>query len=145
MRARVVGLAAFIGSACSGPAAPTPEERAETSSAEAAATPHGQVAGQFARLLVAGDFDQAASMLTPPLRAQTPPSSLAAAYAQMIAYGGAPADRVQEVTKLETWPGKQRGDRGWAHVAISGPGFSEAVAVVVTQDGLIRQVEWGRP
>ncbi len=121
------------------------QARAEATFAEAAASPQGTVAAAFARSLMAGDFAGAAAMLAPALRATVTASSLAADYARMIAYGEGPADRVQPVTILETWPDRQAGDLGWAYVAISGPGFDEAVTVVVTTDGKIRSIEWGRP
>lgn len=121
------------------------EQRAREEFEEAARTPQGIVAGRFARLLVSGEFDQAAAMLDPALRETTTASSLAADYARMIAYAEGPADQVQEITFLDDWPDRQSGDLGWAHVAISGPAFNEAVSVVVTKAGQIRQIEWGRP
>jgi hypothetical protein len=49
---------------------------------------------------------------------------------------------------LDYWPARQLGDVGWAYVAISGDGFSEAVTVTVADMGgrmMIRELEWGRP
>ena len=49
---------------------------------------------------------------------------------------------------LETWPGKQPGDLGWAYVSIEGHDFIEAVYVLVREtDGApkIREIQWGRP
>jgi hypothetical protein len=123
----------------------TPQQRAEEQFREAERSPQGRIAGDFAKLLVAGDFDGAAAMLTPELRATNSPESLAADFARMIDYGDGPADEVQPVTILEDWPDRQPGDLGWAYVAISGPAFNEAVTVVVTEAGRIRQIEWGRP
>lgn len=123
----------------------SPQERAEKEFRETGSTVHGKIAGDFAGLLVAGDFEGAAAMLTPALRATESPESLSTAYARMIAYGGGPADEVQPVTSLVDWPDRQPGDLGWVHVAISGMGFNEAVAVVVTEAGQIRSIEWGRP
>ena len=63
----------------------------------------------------------------------------------MIAYGEGPPDEIQPVTTLEDWPDRRQGDLGWVYVGISGPGFVEAVSVVVTKAGKIRQIEWGHP
>lgn len=130
---------------CPTPDSMKPQERAEEEFRETESTVHGKIAGEFAGILVAGDFEGAAAMLTPELRATESPESLSTAYDQMIAYGGGPADEVQPVTSLVDWPDRRRGDLGWVHVAISGLGFSEAVAVVVTEAGQIRSIEWGRP
>lgn len=66
----------------------------------------------------------------------------------MIEYGDGPATFVQLMQTLEDWPAKKEGDAGWAYVAISGEGYSEAVVVVVCEEGgqfCIRDIEWGRP
>lgn len=123
----------------------SPQERAEEEFREAERTPQGRIAGDFARRLVAGDFEAASAMLTPALRATLTPENLSAEYARMIEYGGGPANAAQPVTTMDDWPDKQPDDLGWAYVSISGLGFDEAVSVVVTQAGQIRQVEWGRP
>jgi hypothetical protein len=49
---------------------------------------------------------------------------------------------------MESWPGHESGDLGWAYVSIGGDVYSEAVTVVVAlEDGesRIRSVEFGRP
>lgn len=70
-------------------------------------------------------------------------------YEQMIRhYWGNPATEVEVIDVMAFWPSKQPGDIGWAYVAISGEGFSEAVTVVVSRVNgslLIRDIEWGRP
>ena len=121
------------------------EVEAQATFKAAASSPQGAVAETFARLLVAGDFAGAAAMLDGALAPSTSAASLAADYARMIEYGEGPADRVQPVTVLDTWPDRRPGDLGWAYVAISGPGFEEAVTVVITTAGKIRLIEWGRP
>ncbi len=63
----------------------------------------------------------------------------------MIAYAGERAEHSEVITTLTGWPDRQPDDLGWAYAAISGATFSEAVAGVVTKEGLIRQLEWGRP
>jgi hypothetical protein len=108
-------------------------------------TEHGDVALRFAEALRSGRFDLAHSYLSPPLAMQASASDLKTSYEQMIAYGGAPATDVELMTTLEDWPDKRPNDIGWAYVSIAGPGYSEAGTVVVTDDGQIRDVEWGRP
>jgi hypothetical protein len=52
------------------------------------------------------------------------------------------------VNTMEDWPDKQPRDIGWAYAAIAAEGESEAVTVVVCDEGgkhLIRSIEWGRP
>lgn len=123
----------------------TPQQKAEEAFREAERTPQGRIGGDFARLLVAGDFEGASAMLTPALRLTLSPERLAAEYARMIEYGDGPATEVQPVTTLDTWPDRQPGDQGWAYVSISGLGYVEAVSIVVTDAGQIRHIEWGRP
>lgn len=140
-----IGVVLSMSTGCTKPDPGSAQARAEATFAAAATSPQGTVAAAFARLLVAGDFVGAAAMLAPSLQATVTASSLAADYARMIAYGEGPAAQVQPVTVLDTWPDRQPGDLGWAYVAISGPGFEEAVTVVVTTAGTIRTIEWGRP
>ena len=108
----------------------------------------GMVALAFARALVAGDYRGAHDMLASSLREQIPPPQLQAKYEAMIEYGDEPPDFVGVMGILDDWPTKQKEDVGWAYVAISGGTYSEAVAVVVAQEGgqrVIREIEWGRP
>jgi len=46
------------------------------------------------------------------------------------------------------WPAREENDLGWIYVAISGSGYSEAVALIFSKNKseiLIRDIEWGRP
>ena len=109
---------------------------------------YGRVALEFATALVDGDFDKAHSLICQPCRADLPLAQLKAEYNEMIEYGDGPPDFVEIMETLTDWPSRADGDIGWAYVAISGDGFSEAVAVVVSEDGdnkRIREIEWGRP
>jgi hypothetical protein len=109
---------------------------------------HGQVALAFAKHLTAGRFDDAHAMLSKLLRQQYLPTDLSQEYSAMIAYGDGAPDIVELISTMDAWPGRLKNDHGWAYVAISGNGFSEAVAAVVTQETLrpvIRALEWGRP
>lgn len=102
----------------------------------------------FAKALVAGDFVKAHAMLGSALGSATNPDQLRETYKLMIDYGDTPTSDVELMETLEDWPGKQPADLGWAYVAISGDGYSEAIAVVVAQESdkpAIRQIEWGRP
>jgi hypothetical protein len=109
---------------------------------------HGQIALAFAKYLTDGRFDDAHAMLSKNLQQQYLPSDLRHEYSEMISYGDSAPDIVELITTMETWPARQKDDLGWAYVAISGHGFSEAVTVVVAQEHLnptIRELEWGRP
>lgn len=109
---------------------------------------HGQIALIFAKHLTAGRFDDAHAMLSGHLRQQCAPSDLNEEYSEMISYGGSLPDSVELISVMDTWPDRQANDLGWAYVAISGDGFSEAVVVVIAQEAhrtVIRALEWGRP
>jgi hypothetical protein len=106
---------------------------------------HGAVALRFAHALTTGTFDLAHSLLTPTLGRDLSIDELKASYEHMIEYGEGPAQDAQLITTLEQWPDKTPGDLGWAYVAIIGTNYSEAVTVVVTDQRLIRAIEWGRP
>ena len=111
-------------------------------------TQHGRTALAFAQALVDGRFHEAQLMLSPLLRERISAEDLESEYSEMIEYGDGPADFVDVMNELKDWPAKRPGDVGWAYAAISGPGYSEAVAVVVADEGgqsLIREIEWGRP
>ena len=108
-------------------------------------TEHGAVALRFAEALTRGEFDAAHALLSPRLAKHISPTELQVSYEKMIAYGHGPAKHTELVTILEEWPDKEPTDLGWAYVAISGPGYGEAVTVVVNDQRLIRTVEWGRP
>lgn len=109
---------------------------------------HGRLAVSFASHLVAGQYREAHAILTSYLQEEWTIAELEHEYSEMTDYGNGPADRTQLMATLETWPGREANDVGWAYVSISGNGFVEGVAVVVSQDSgapLVRQIEWGRP
>jgi hypothetical protein len=114
-----------------------------------AGVPHSDTAAsvmlRFARALVAGDFDAAHALLAPPLAEVLPPQALRSRFEAMIEYGGGPATEARVMSAHGEWPDRRPGDAGWAYVAITGDGFSEAVSGVVTEQGRIRELEWGRP
>ena len=112
---------------------------------EPSQTYQGAVALRFAEALVAGDFARAHSLLSPSLSEMLPPSQLRSEYEAMIEYGEGPPDLVEVMNVLDEWPAKEPHDVGWAYVAVGGPGYSEAIAVIVTDTGLIREITWRRP
>lgn len=123
----------------------SPEARASAMIEDVSSSPAGKVGIRFASLLAAEDFDAAEEMLTPGLRAEMDAALLSERFREMIEYGDGPADLVEASTGMSKWPGRQNGDLGWVYVSISGPEFSEAVTLVVTEESRIRSVEWGRP
>jgi hypothetical protein len=109
-------------------------------------TPQGKVALQFAQNLVARNFAEARTMLTPELRSLHSAEALQKQFEGMISnWQGMPVTDVETINVLDEWPDRQVDDMGWAYVSIGGDRFNEAVAVVVTDVGLIRSIEWGRP
>jgi hypothetical protein len=109
-------------------------------------TPQGKVALQFAQSLVARNFADAQAMLTPELRSLHSAAALQTQFEGMISnWQGMPVTEVETINVLDEWPDRQANDIGWAYVSIGGDRFNEAVAVVVTDAGLIRSIEWGRP
>jgi len=115
---------------------------------EPQATPHGQVAFRFASKLVAGKFDEAHQMLSPAAKREWPAPRLESTFREMVGYFQAPPGLVMVMNTMEDWPDKRPNDIGWAYAAIAGEGESEAVTVVVCDDGgdhLVRSIEWGRP
>ena len=127
------------------------KERLEHYLASERATPHAKVAIEFASALVEKDFARAEALLTPELRQELTREVLRARlYGMFRGYSESEprSIRFDEKGQMEEWPGKQRGDIGWAYVSIEGDDFVEAVGVVVSAVGdkrLIREVKWGRP
>lgn len=109
---------------------------------------HGKLAISFANCLVAGQYEEAYSALSPDLQEKLEVADLEHEYAEMTDYGAGPAELTELMATSETWPGREPDDIGWAYVAISGDGFNEGIAVVVSKGSgvpLIRTIEWGRP
>jgi hypothetical protein len=112
--------------------------------------PYAQLALQFAHALVAGDFDQAHALMSLELRTTLSLDRLREEFNRMIEYGDAPPTDVELIVTMEQWqlPEQRSTDLGWAYVAIAGPGYSEAITVIVEDAGggsAIRYLEWGRP
>lgn len=106
-------------------------------------TLHGNIALQFARALVSGDLNKAKTHL-----AESVLDDIQKELEEMIEYGDGPVTHVEVMNEMTTWPNMRQGDIGWAYVAISGSGFSEAIAVVVSKVNdvsRITSIEWGRP
>lgn len=108
----------------------------------------GRVAAAFARALASGRYEEAHRLLSRKLASESDVAELRRQYESMIGYGEGPATNVMVMFAMDHWPDEQSGDVGWAHVAIWGEGFSEAVTVVVADEegrAVIRVLEWGRP
>lgn len=111
-------------------------------------TPHGQVAFQFASHLVAGEYEEAHRLLSAKAKQEWPDSLLQSTYEGMVEYFECPPTLVMVVNTMEEWPDIQPKDIGWAYAAIVGDGESEAVTVIVCEEGgshVVRVIEWGRP
>ena len=111
-------------------------------------TPHGRVAFQFASHLVAEKFAHAHQMLSTAAKLEWPAPLLESTYREMVEYFETPPTLVTVVNTMEDWPDRGPKDIGWAYAAISGESESEAVTVVVVDDGVnhvVRSIEWGRP
>ena len=109
-------------------------------------TPSGQLAEQFAQALADQDFEQAATFIAEGSQSNYSVTKLQQTYLAMIDYGdSSTVYQVEALECLDDWPTKQSTDMVWIYVSIEGDGFGEAVAVVITQDQKIRDIEWGRP
>lgn len=109
---------------------------------------HETVASEFGRQLVAKNWEAAHSMLSADLRSKMSPSDLEEEVRDMIEYADDQITESLAVTEMEEWPDKEESDIGWVYIALSGNTFSEAVTVVVSNEGgnlVIRSLEWGRP
>jgi hypothetical protein len=111
-----------------------------------------QLAVDFARALVDGDFARAKEMLGPPLSDSMSDADLRDHFDGMYR-GYADDDRPSKVWfdpefSGEDWPAICPGDLGWAYVAVQGEECVEAVTVFVAElkgRMFIRDIEWGRP
>jgi len=112
------------------------------------------IAQTFAELLVDGDFKGAHSMLAKELKRRLKAADLEREYTNMIGQYGEEGEELPDdlevvVMSSETgMPDMHPQDVGWVYVSIGGDGFSEAIAVTVTQEDdemKIRTLEWGRP
>jgi hypothetical protein len=109
---------------------------------------YGVLALKFARALADGDFDVAYSMLTTGTRNAMSVEDLIEQYDEMISYGDGPANLCEVMIVDDHMPKFGKHDLAWVYVAICGPGFSEAVAVVVVDEGhttALRIDSWRRP
>jgi hypothetical protein len=111
-------------------------------------TPNTRLALEFARAMAAGETARAHALLSPALRAELPPETLARDYEAMVAYGTGPPTVIEVMTTMSEWPDRMPSDTEWVYVAMANDSYSEAVTVVVMQEGsrrAIRSIEWGRP
>ena len=96
-------------------------------------------------------FESAHAQLTQANRLIWSASSLQKQYEDMISYGDGPTQHLNvEVTDdMKDWRSEKREeDLGWVYVSMRGEEFSEAVALIFTEENdepKIREIEWGRP
>ena len=105
------------------------------------------VALDFARALVARDFAGAYAMTSSEYQRRMTPGAMRSAFEAIVPPDWADATVAPGLT-MDSWPDKQPSDVGWVYVSIGGDVYSEAVNVVVTQEGAtmkVRDVEFGRP
>ena len=106
-------------------------------------TQHGSIALNFVRALVNGDLIKAREFLSESVQ-----DDIQKELNEMIEYGDGPVDHIEVMNEMTSWPQMNSEDIGWAYVAMSGPGFSEAVTVVISKVNdvsRITSIEWGRP
>ena len=87
-------------------------------------------------------------MLSAHAKIEWPASLLESSYREMVQYFETPPNIAMVMNTLEDWPDRRPKDVGWAYAAIAGESESEAVTVVVSDEGgrhLVRSIEWGRP
>jgi hypothetical protein len=114
-------------------------------------TDYAAIAAGFALALVSGDFTGAHAMLSPTLQTQYTPEQLKEEYQGLLPDTEKAFDTVETSVdnQMEEWPDKQADDAGWAYVSIfqdkPDATFVEAVTVIVTKDGYVRDLVWGRP
>jgi hypothetical protein len=111
-------------------------------------TVQGRVALAFAQAIAGGDYSRAHGMLSSRLAQELSAADLEDAYTQMVSDGGGRPSTLRVMGILGNWAGRRDDDIGWAYVAMTGDDVSEAVAVVVANEGkkpVIRELEWGAP
>jgi len=110
-----------------------------------------KLALKFAGDLKNERFESAHAQLTQANRLMWSSSSLQKQYEEMISYGDGPTLHLNvEVTDdMKDWLSeKRKEDLGWVYVSMRGEDFSEAVALIFTEENgepKIREIEWGRP
>lgn len=106
-------------------------------------TPHGNIALNFVRALVGGNLIEAREFLSDSVQ-----DDIQKELDDMIEYGDGPVGHIEVMEEMTSWPHMNPEDIGWAYVAISGLGFSEALTVVISkvnEVSRITSIEWGRP
>ena len=106
------------------------------------------VALGFAEALASRDYPAAWAMTSKQYQAVTTMEGMQALFETIVPTDWEPVGPIEIGMTMESWPGQEPGDLGWAYVSIGGDVYSEAVTVVVAlEDGesRIRSVEFGRP
>ncbi len=110
--------------------------------------PFGVLALSFATALMQSRFADAYALLCNASRVALTQRQMQQRYQLMIDYADAPADACEVIIVDTSMPKKTKDDLAWVYVAITGPGFSEAVTVSVVSESetqKLRIEEWGRP
>jgi len=111
-------------------------------------TPETKLAVEFAEAVASGDYARAHAFLASSLRSTLSAAQLKSDFTNMTSYGSGVPTTIATTVTMDSWPDKQSGDVKWVYVSIANDTYSEAVTVVVADEGgksVIRSVEWGRP
>lgn len=106
------------------------------------------VALAFATALATRDFPGAHAMTSQQYQTVNTPEALKAAFEAVVPLDWGPIDPIAMGLTMDSWPGRESDDVGWAYVGLGGDVYSEALTVVVTLDEgalKVRTVEFGRP
>lgn len=103
------------------------------------------IAKRFTEALCRRDYAAAYAMTSASFRARHEQASLQTNFERIVPRDFGPIGPIEVVRTLDRWPKKEPGDAGWVYVSIGGDVYSEAVQVVVTRNGTIRGIEYGRP
>jgi hypothetical protein len=108
-----------------------------------------EIARRFGELIAHEDYIAAHRLLTAAAQQAHSADDLRAAVTTMTSYSPGPIERVEIMDEfvLEEWPRQRDGEVASIYVALNGPGFCEAVTVIVAHDpaGLrISQMAWGK-
>jgi len=107
-----------------------------------------KVALEFVQALGNREYAQAHALTTRDFQERNTVVSLQNSFEAIVPLDWGPMEPIEVGETMADWPGKKPGDLGWVYVSIGGDVYSEAVIVIVAQEGgatKIREVEYGRP
>lgn len=103
---------------------------------------------RFTQALAARNYQEAYGMISKSLQAKMTVAELEKKFEAIVPRDWKTVGPVKVESTMESWPDKLPSDRGWVYVSIGGDTESEAVVVIVTEEGgslMIREIEFGRP